>query len=190
MIKIIGGGEVSKYFPLLSNIYKHYDIKPKSYLEIGVCEGYSIACMIEEFPELEKVILSDTWLSEYGGSGKGSHNHIVELLEEFGFDLNKVTFLDGDSKDTIPKYFEANDEVFDLLYIDGDHSYLGCTADIVNCINHCNICAIHDVRHPTYPFIKELCYSFYDTIKDDFFMIDNGEYIIYFVRKNIIQKDL
>jgi hypothetical protein len=179
------------YFTFISNMIKYNQgfklDSLKSYLEIGVCDGFSIQCMIREFPSIEKVVLSDTWGNEFGGSDKGNHDHIIGLLASEGFDLAKVIFLDGDSKDTIPTYFALNDGEFDLIYVDGDHTPLGCLSDITNCIKHCKILAVHDVRHPLYSFIRELCYSFYETIKNEFIMIDNGEYLIYFVKKDLFQ---
>jgi len=177
------------YFTFISNMIKHnqgFTLNClKSYLEIGVCDGFSIQCMIREYPELERIVLSDTWGNEYGGSDKGSHDHIIKLLLEEGLDISKATFLDGDSKKTIPAYFETCEEEFDMIYVDGDHSPLGCLEDITNCINHCKILAVHDVRHPLYSFIRELCYGFYDTVKDKFLMVDNGEYLIYFIKKDL-----
>jgi hypothetical protein len=146
--------------------------------------------MIREFPSIEKIVLSDTWGDEFGGSAKGNHDHIVNLLADEGFDLAKVTFLDGDSKATIPIHFETDNTEYDLIYVDGDHTPIGCLTDITNCIKHCKMLAVHDARHPLYAFIRDLCYSFYDTIKDRFFMIDNGEYLIYFIKKDIFNSIL
>ena len=157
----------------------------RSYLEIGVCEGNSVKAMIQEFPHIEKLVLSDTWEDAYGGSDQLSHAHIEDLLEEEGFDLDNVVFLDGDSKETIPLYFSVGDEIFDIIFIDGDHSIQGGYWDLVNCIDHCKICAFHDVRHPAHPYLLGLCYAFYELIKEEFIMVDDGEYLVYFIRKDL-----
>ena len=128
------------YFAYLSNLIKHNDSFSinalESYLEIGVCDGYSIQCIIREFPSLQRTVLSDTWGAEYGGSNKGTHHHIIKLLLDENFDIRKTIFLDGDSKETIPEYFKNNSEIFDLIYVDGDHSIYGCLVDVKNCIEH------------------------------------------------------
>jgi hypothetical protein len=35
---------------------------------------------------LESVWLADTWGTEYGGTGRGSHQHIEQLLDDFAFE--------------------------------------------------------------------------------------------------------
>ena len=46
----------------------------------------------------------------------------------------KFEFIQGDSMVTIPEYTEYSPEQkFDLIYIDGNHSYEACTQDILNC---------------------------------------------------------
>lgn len=177
------------YFKYISNLVKNdsgFELNDiKSYLEIGVCEGNSVKDMINEFPNIEKLVLSDTWSDTFGGSCRLSHEHIQEMLIMEVFDIDKVDFLDGDSKWTIPLYFREHDITFDLIFIDGDHTYEGCLADLDNCIGHCLICAIHDVRHPAHSYLLDLCYDFYDLIKDKFIMVDDGEYLIYFIRKEL-----
>ena len=171
-------------FPLLSSILSHYNVPLRSYMEIGVCDGRSIKSVIGEYPTLERIVLSDTWQDEYGGSGKGSHDHIIDMLKECGFGLEKAIFLDGDSKETVPCFFNSNKDEFDVIFVDGDHSPLGCLTDIANCIEHCTILIVDDTRHILYGFIKDICYAFYDTIKERFYMIDDGKDFIYFIRKD------
>ncbi|MBU2346687.1 MAG: class I SAM-dependent methyltransferase [Gammaproteobacteria bacterium] len=182
-----------QYFKYISKLIESGAINIdtiRSYLEIGVCEGNSVKAMVQEFPLIEKIVLSDTWGDTYGGSNQLSHDHIEDQLEDEGFDLDNVIFLDGDSKETLPLYFSlSQEEVFDLIFIDGDHSIEGATEDLANCIDHCRICAFHDVRHPAHPYLLGLCYWFYDIIKEDFIMIDDGEYLIYFIKKDLFDFD-
>lgn len=182
-----------QYFKYISKLIESGAINLgtiRSYLEIGVCEGNSVKAMIGEFPYINKLVLSDLWTDTYGGSNRLSHEHIEDMLEDEGFDLQNVIFLDGDSKKTIPQYFEfSGSEIFDLIFVDGDHSIEGAFDDIANCIDHCRIMAFHDVRHPEHRYLLGLCYSFYDYIKDSFIMIDDGEYLVYFIRKELFDFD-
>jgi hypothetical protein len=154
-------------------------------MEIGVCEGNCVKHLIKEFPDIQNIVLCDTWGDTYGGSNRSNHEHISEIFESEGFPLERVLFLDGNSRDRIPEFFESHQLLLDVIFVDGDHSLLGCLIDITNCIKYCNILIVHDVRHPLYGHLKGLCYSFFDTIKDEFIMVDNGEYIIYFIRKDL-----
>lgn len=98
-----------------------------SYLEIGVQDGDSIAAVVEVKPTLN-LTMCDTWGPHHGGTNRGSHEHISQLLHDLGH-LGHRTFLDGNSVELIPKL----EEQFDIVHIDADHSYEGCKADLKNC---------------------------------------------------------
>ena len=47
---------------------------------------------------------------------------------------DRFTFVQGDSMKTVPEYSKKfPDQKFDLIYIDGGHSYELCLNDIINC---------------------------------------------------------
>lgn len=125
-----------------------------AYLEIGTRDGDSLRVVLEESSGLLcSVWLADTWGSEYGGSGRGNHSHIEQLLDDFNFDGRRV-FLNGNSRDTIPALMPEKAEAFDLVLVDGDHSYEGGMADLVNTWPLLKPgCAVlfHDISHPAHP---------------------------------------
>lgn len=48
----------------------------------------------------------------------------------------RISFVEGNSSITVPQFALSHPDLkFDFIYIDGDHSYNGCVADIVNCKN-------------------------------------------------------
>ena len=58
----------------------------ETYLEIGTREGSSLYnVVIANSDSLKEIHIVDTWESEYGGSGRGSHDHIDELLREMNY---------------------------------------------------------------------------------------------------------
>ena len=96
------------------------------YMEIGVGAGDSARVVIHHGDPRE-LVLFDNWGAEYGGRGYGSEQPVSELLKPYKG--TQITFVNGDSKDTVPKY---PDEDFDLIFVDGDHSFAGCWADMSN----------------------------------------------------------
>jgi hypothetical protein len=179
------------YFPIISNLITHnclYIDTIKSYLEIGVRDGDSLKAVIQEYINIKEIVLSDNWGGDFGGSARGNNNHIKELLLNIHYPLNQVTFLNGDSQVTLPKYFIHNPQkIFDFCFIDGGHSIVNVCCDLGNTLNHSLITAIHDVRHPAHTYIYELCLAFYRSTHSKYLMIDDGAYLIYFIDKSIIK---
>lgn len=124
---------------------------PKSYLEIGVDGGMSLEPLLM-FHRPERIVLSDIWNPEYCQHGHNSHAHIAAMLSRLGVDLRDVTFLDGDSKVTIPTLKET----FDLITVDGDHSAEGALVDLQNTwplLNEGGLLLFDDTNHPEYPWL-------------------------------------
>lgn len=156
-------------FPFLT---KFTGWESKSYLEIGVAEGYTLAAAVTGW-ELQKLVLCDNWSGEYGGPIKREdHRHLELLLGQLNFPLTKVTFLDGDSQTVIPEYFAQNpQDVLDVIFIDGDHSREGLLSDLNNTINRGLVIIIHDMQHPAHPYLKDVLYDFYKQVWQTYTLI-------------------
>lgn len=93
--------------------------KPNVTLEIGALYGGSSTYILEEFCKFE-----------------GSHHYIMDINtnEYIKNNIkpyeNKVTYLLGESSDSFKKFTEKN--VFDLIYIDGNHMSKYVLEDAVN----------------------------------------------------------
>jgi hypothetical protein len=131
-------------------------LEASTYLEVGVQDGHSLAAVVGANPAID-VVLCDTWGSEHGGTGKGSHAHIEERLNTLHHTGTRV-YLDGYSRLLIPTLTQR----FDLVHIDGDHSPEGCLADLRMCwpltavrmVVHDQILLV-DVRNATFAFLPE-----------------------------------
>lgn len=115
----------------------------KTIAEIGLNGGQSLFNIIENSPQLEKIVSFDIIFHPYTSVA-------VQYFKRFYKDI--FVFVEGDSGVKVPEYakqFPLNK--FDLIYIDGDHSYKGSLADIQNCraLAHSNtILWIDDYLHP------------------------------------------
>lgn len=131
--------------------------KLKNYLEIGTREGESLTKVIVNNSNIETILISDIWGCDYGGTNKGNHNHISYLLNQLNFTGN-VVFLDGDSKETIPKIRDKYIDFFDLILVDGDHSYEGGMTDLVNVFDLCKsggTIIFDDISHSNHKYLEE-----------------------------------
>lgn len=116
-----------------------------SYLEIGVQEGRSLSAVISA-RTIERLALCDTWGNVEGGTNRGNHQHIVDLLHAHAYD-GDVKFLDGPSTDLLP-LLDA-DDVYDLVLVDADHTEQACYMDMALAWSHCGrIMVVHDFNHP------------------------------------------
>src|SRR5574337_221978 len=112
--------------PLYSIMYSAAQaVSPMAYFEIGCREGGSLLKMLSFVPYLQTIVVSDTWGSNYGGTGRGSADHIVALLDKVGY-KGFFMALSGDSKQLVP-HLTAK---FDMILVDGDHSAVGASTDI------------------------------------------------------------
>lgn len=125
-------------------------VKPKNYLEIGVRRGRS-ACVVVRGNSEVNIYAFDMWIENYAGVENPGPNYVSQQLKEHGH-TGEVTFIDGNSRKTIPQFFDENPEImFDLINVDGDHSDEGAKIDLDNVISRLNIGGVlvfDDISHP------------------------------------------
>lgn len=133
--------------------------KPECYLEIGVREGDSLKSLLKHhFPK--KIVLCDTWGAQWGGSNRKGYGHIIKLLQDINYEGN-VLFVTGYSQNTVPQLkgkFE-----FDLILVDGDHSYRGAWLDLNNSwklLKKDGYLIFDDIRHRGSPWLLECAVRF------------------------------
>jgi SAM-dependent methyltransferase len=111
-------------------------------LEIGSLYGRSTLCLAEVANEVHIV---DSFESE----DDNIYKEFLKNIEEY----ENITVHIGKSKDTIPKMKKK----FDLIFIDGDHSYLGIRKDISLCwpkLKVGGVLFIHDYHNNTFTDVK------------------------------------
>lgn len=127
--------------------------KPKSYLEIGVRRGRSMAMVSSQCPEADFVGF-DMWIAGYGGNENPGAGFVQSELRRLGH-RGSVEMIDGDSHRTVPRYFAENPGAyFDLITVDGDHSPAGATADLECVIPRLRLGGVlvfDDICHPAHP---------------------------------------
>lgn len=126
-------------------------------MEVGVNEGTSLEVVINECKKIESLTLVDMWGREYGGTGRGSHDHIIDLLNRLGY-KGKTKFIDGNSHDILPQLIQEGIS-FDLVTIDGDHSYEGGERDLIDgwqLVNSGGWIVFDDITHEQHQYLMDM----------------------------------
>lgn len=126
-----------------------------TYLEIGVQEGNSLFAALET-KRVTFAIGIDTWGIEYGGTGRGNCQHVLDLCDKHS---GKFALITGDSKSVLPNLNCR----FDFIFIDGDHFQEGCLFDLsqaVRLMSKYGIILVDDIDHPQHSYLHQAVKSF------------------------------
>lgn len=98
--------------------------KVKKVAELGLNGGHWMTNLFQNCVNLQHVVSFDI----------NHHRYTAVAVEYFTrFQKNRFSFIEGDSLLSIPKYSSENPNMkFDLIYVDGNHTYSYCLQDIIN----------------------------------------------------------
>jgi len=130
-----------------------------SYLEIGTREGDSLERVMNLFnPSVVHIV--DEWSYASGGTNRGNHDHIVELIKKNGYDMGKFNFHDMPSTEALPllqgRFIKS---YFNMILVDGDHMWKGVTFDMSyswHLLRPFGIMVIDDTINSNYSWIRQL----------------------------------
>ena len=135
-----------------------HEIAFGEYLEIGVQEGGSMfSAMLSKRTDSGTGV--DTWGEMYGGTGRLTPDYVLWRLGALG---RKVTLITGDSRDVLPQLY-AQGKLYDTIYVDGDHSAVGCLIDLHNSLKllkHGGIILVDDVDNPQHTYLRSVVEKF------------------------------
>lgn len=159
--------ESKNYYEIYYAICKYF--QPERILEIGVRYGYSLYAMASACEYLEFAIGYD--IDDYESNSIEIANK--NLREKF---INKTLVINRNSQ-----YMQKLNESYDLIHIDGDHSYTGKIHDLNLTLNSCKVVIVDDYTH--IPHIKNAVDQFVIVNEEkieNHFLIDSqrGTYII------------
>lgn len=133
-------------------------LKPKSYLEIGVRRGRSVAAVASVSADCALTLL-DMWVKDYAGMENPGGEFVKRELALVGH-VGPIKLIDGDSHETLPALFrEFPDAAFDLITVDGDHETAGAIQDLCDVLPRLNAggaIVFDDVCHPLHPELADV----------------------------------
>jgi predicted O-methyltransferase YrrM len=139
-------------------------LAPETICEIGVRAGYSAKVMLDAAPRARIIGIDadiDHLVENSHGGIKGLWMHAVSILPEDRFQLMLVN---SHSIKKLPRC--------DLAYIDGDHSFEGCLADIRLAARSTRTILCDDVDYPT--GVRQACEQFVEERRWTATYIANG----------------
>jgi len=131
-------------------------IKPKNYLEIGVRRGRSMAVVVKAHPEVN-VWGIDLWIPNYAGLENPGQEFVKNEIKPFH--KGSLTLISGNSHNEVPKLKIQ----FDLVNVDGDHSFSGAFKDLINVrplVKPGGVIIFDDISHPLHPYLLTVWQKF------------------------------
>jgi predicted O-methyltransferase YrrM len=161
-------------------LFEIKSLNPKSYLEIGIGNGGSwMTCSYFLRHSLEKSRAVDN-LAYYQAIDQKIEE--IEFVENFlRSTINDVSFFNSDSK----IFLDSHNEKYDVIFIDGDHSYEGVKKDFLKCLKNINpegVMIFHDIASVGAPGVVQFWEEVKTQYKSREFIHSNtcGMGIIYF----------
>lgn len=133
-------------------------LSPEAYLEVGVRRGRSACAVGSVAPDCD-MALFDMWMKDYAGMENPGPELVRAELAAVGH-RGPVAFVDGNSHETLPRYFAAHpDAAFDLVTVDGDHTDRGAAEDLAEVLPRLKIggaVVFDDIAHPLHPGLSDI----------------------------------
>lgn len=124
-------------------------LQPRSYLEIGVRRGWSLAQVAAEMPDV-RAYGFDAWIEDYAGTANPGPGFVsAQLRSAVPKFRGQLELFHGNSHDLLPLFFQCVDlddaelarldvvragedapRAFDLVTVDGDHTATGAWWDL------------------------------------------------------------
>lgn len=109
-------------------------------------------------PECE-IVGFDLWTSDYAGMPSPGPDFVRGEMKKLGY-AGDLTFIGGDSHDTVPRFLDVHPaKFFDLITVDGDHSEEGAEDDLRNVLPRVKVGGVlvfDDISHPAHPYLADV----------------------------------
>ena len=133
------------------------------YLEIGVFRGGTITKVLSASNPQPKVItLVDNFCEMYDGEAYDNFDHIHKICDKLEYE-NRREFIQENSHSALPRLIRSGN-LYDLVLVDGDHTYYGQWLDIVQAwqlLDVNGLMVIDDIFNPTLPWVGYAFSQFY-----------------------------
>lgn len=152
-------GETWRYADLATVLLAVAELlAPRSYLEIGVRRGRSMAMVAATCPDSD-IVGFDIWEAGYAGMDNPGPDFVRADMAHVGH-RGHLELISGDSHGTVPAYFsEHPNNHFDLVTVDGDHSRKGASLDlraVKERVSLGGVVVFDDIVHPQHGYLADV----------------------------------
>jgi predicted O-methyltransferase YrrM len=152
-------GDAWNYADLLTFLHASTQlVRPRSYLEIGVRRGRSMAIVAATTPDCA-LYGFDLWVQNYAGMPNPGADFVRAEMKKQRHS-GTLELVSGDSHETVPRFLETNPNLqFDLINVDGDHSEVGARLDLECVIPRValgGILLLDDITHPQHTYLEQV----------------------------------
>ena len=134
------------------------NINVANYMEIGVRRGRSMSIVAALHPQAN-IVGFDMWIPNYVGIENPGPDFVRSELTKVGF-KGQVDFISGNSHITVPKHFKKNPDLyFDIITVDGDHTYKGALQDLKTVIPRLKVggfLLFDDICNPEHTYLRKI----------------------------------
>ncbi len=133
-------------------------VAPRTYLEIGVRRGRSMAMVAHAAPRA-RMLGFDLWIQDYAGMENPGPDFVRSELAKLGH-TGSIELVSGDSHVTVPELLARDPGLeLDLVTVDGDHSDEGALADLRAVIPRLSLGGVlvfDDIVHPNHRYLTRV----------------------------------
>lgn len=133
-------------------------MEPKTYLEIGVRRGRSMAMVAHAAPKA-RLLGFDLWIQDYAGMPNPGPELIRSEIAKLGH-TGSLELTSGDSRVTVPALLAREPGLtLDLVTVDGDHGAEGALADLRAVIPRLSLggaVVFDDIVHPNHRYLTDV----------------------------------
>ena len=166
----------SQWFDLISFLnWYGSNFQPKNYLEVGVRRGRSMAQVLIGSPDTDAYGF-DVWIPGYAAEENPGPEFVLLELEKLEIG-KQPTLIAGNSHETLPSFFSnpEHPQEFELINIDGDHTYSGAKMDLDIAFAHLapgGTLVFDDISHHAHPELTILWDEYKEEYPDYLFVDD------------------